>query len=180
VPGPPPKEPSKRIRRQSGLSVIDGLGATAKAPPTPPDLCSEALKAWNEYWQDVVAGMVRVSDQALTERWIRNMDRYYTLLHLADADPMVAGVVGQTRPNPLYTLAYNIEASIKDDEKQLGIGPLNRVRLGLVLSESRKSLTELNAEAEIGEKTDPRAGFGRARVSVAKRGPQAEVVAAPH
>lgn len=100
---------------------------------------------------------MRPSDDTLVGRWVKNLDRYYRLLAEADAEPVVAGSTGQPRPNPIYDLAYKIEASIKDDEKQLGIGPLNRLRLGVALTEGAKSLTELNAEAdEHAEDDDPR------------------------
>lgn len=131
----------------------------------PKGLCREAVGAWEAYWVDVVAGVVRRSDEPLVERWARNLDRYYRLLATADADPIVTGSTGQPRPNPAYELGYKIEASIKDDEKQLGIGPLNRMRLGLALTEGRKSLTELNAEAESGANDDPRALFDRPAVA---------------
>jgi hypothetical protein len=64
----------------------------------------------------------------------------------------------RTRTNPLYDLAYKIEASIKDDERQLGIGPLSRFRLGAEFSSGAKSLAELNAETENGDDAaaDPR------------------------
>jgi len=74
----------------------------------------------------------------------RNVDRYYRLLAEADSEPVVAGSTGQPKGNPLYDLALKIEASIKEDEAQLGCGPLNRLRLGVALTESAKSLKELN------------------------------------
>jgi hypothetical protein len=82
-------------------------------------------------------------------RWCRNLDRYYKLLETADATPQVTGSKGQTATNPLYILAYKIESSIRDDEKQLGVGPYNRLRLGLALSEGARSLADLNAEADV-------------------------------
>jgi hypothetical protein len=45
-------------------------------------------------------------------------------------------------------LTLKIQALIAEAEKQLGIGPLNRLMLGLVVSESFKTLADLNAEAE--------------------------------
>lgn len=47
---------------------------------------------------------------------------------------MVVGSTGQPRPNGLYDLVFKIEASIREDEKQLGIGRANRLRLGVALS----------------------------------------------
>lgn len=67
---------------------------------------------------------------------------------------MVVGSTGQPRPNGLYDLVFKIEASIREDEKQLGIGPANRLRLGVALSESATSLAEINTEAA--HAADPR------------------------
>lgn len=132
-------------------------GGKRATPSPPPKLCAQARDAWNGYWDDVVSGVMRPSDDTLVGRWAKNLDRYYRLLVEADNEPVVAGSTGQTRPNPIYDLAYKIEASIKDDEKQLGIGPLNRLRLGVALTEGAKSLTELNAEADDhAEDDDPR------------------------
>lgn len=63
--------------------------------------------------------------------------------------------MGQPRANPIYNLVLKIEESIKEDEKHLWIGPLNRLRLGVALTESAKSLKDLNAEAET-DAEDPR------------------------
>ena len=60
------------------------------------------------------------------------------------------------RANPIYDLVLKIETSIKADEQQLGVGPLNRLRLGVAFSGSAKSLAELNAEAEDDGADDPR------------------------
>jgi hypothetical protein len=59
------------------------------------------------------------------------LDRYHRLVAEADKEPMVTGSTGQPRPNPLYDLVLKIEASVRADEKQLGIGLSNRLRIGL-------------------------------------------------
>jgi hypothetical protein len=53
-------------------------------------------------------------------------------------------------------LVFRIEQSIRDDEKQLGIGPLSRARLAWAEVESRISLADLDAEAEIAAHNDAR------------------------
>jgi P27 family predicted phage terminase small subunit len=155
MPGPPPKPPARRQGR--GRRDLGVVPDTDNAPKAPSGLCKAARDAWAAYWNDVVAGILRDADDALVERWIKNVDRYQRLISAADAEPIVTGSTGQQRPNPLYDLAFKIEASIKDDEKQLGIGPLNRLKLGVALTESAKSLAELNAEAEVeDDENDPR------------------------
>jgi P27 family predicted phage terminase small subunit len=152
MPGPAPKDPAKRIRKTT-RSV--GLVKAAKQPPMPAKLCRQAQDAWRAYWADTVAGVMRLSDTALALRWVANVDRYQRLIAEADREPVVDGHKGQPRPNPLYTLALKIEESVKEDERQLGIGPLNRLRLGVALTETAKSLADLTAEADTGAE-DPR------------------------
>jgi P27 family predicted phage terminase small subunit len=154
MPGPTPKPPSKRVRTTTrGVGVVRSAGA---APRMPSGLCNAAQTAWRTYWGDTVSGVMRPSDATLVLRWVRNVDRYHRLAAEADAEPVVIGSTGQPRPNGLYDLVFKIEASIREDEKQLGIGPANRLRLGVALSESAKTLADLNAEV-IGEGDDPRA-----------------------
>jgi hypothetical protein len=128
-------------------------------PRMPSGLCQHAEAAWRSFWDDALCGVMRNPDASLVLRWVKNLDRYYRLMASADGEPIVTGSTGQYRVNPGYDLALKIEASIKADEQQLGIGPLNRLRLGVALSESAKSLADLNAEADEDEDDDPRAGL---------------------
>ncbi len=130
----------------------------------PRNLCRAAQTAWAAYWKDVVSGVTRPSDALLVLRWATNLDRYYRLLAEADSEPIVTGSMGQPRANPIYGLVLQIEHSITEDEAQLGIGPLNRLRLGVALSESAKSLADLRAEAETDTiEADPRVTLLAAR-----------------
>ena len=134
MPGPAPKAAARRQRSRRDMGSDIGLvRAAGSAPPMPRGLCRQAQTAWKGYWADVLSGVMRASDGTLIGRWVRNLDRYHRLLAEADRSPMVSGSTGQPRTNPIYDLAFKIEASIKDDEKQLGIGPLNRLRLGVAL-----------------------------------------------
>ncbi len=124
----------------------------------PRGLCEAAQQAWRGYWSDSVSGVMRPSDAVIALRWAANLDRYYRLIAEADREPMVIGSTGQTRENPAYGVALKIEASIKDDERQLGIGPLNRLRLGAHLTEAAETLADINAEV-ISAGDDPRAAL---------------------
>jgi P27 family predicted phage terminase small subunit len=158
LPGPPPKAAARRQRSRRDMGTDIGTPTRAGRPPTMPHhLCKQARDAWNAYWNDVVSGVTRASDAPLVQRWAANLDRYHRLLAEADSQPVVGGSMGQQRANPLYSFILKLEESIKADEQQLGIGPLNRLRLGVALSESAKSLAELNAEAANASNDDPRA-----------------------
>jgi hypothetical protein len=147
------KPPSKRINRiTKNVGVISAAG---KAPPMPKGLCRQAQDAWRAFWADTVSGVLRSSDATVALRWVKNLDRYARLIAEADREPVVVGSQGQDRANPVYALAFSVEKSIREDEAQLGIGALNRLRLGAQLSEAAKTLADLNAEDS--NVTDPRA-----------------------
>jgi hypothetical protein len=141
MPGPAPKPAADRQR--SNHTDLGLVYRPDQIPDPPSKLCVAAKEAWTAYWSDVVAGAVRISDTSLVKRWISNVDRYLRLMRMADQEPVVAGSTGQPKTNSLYDLAFKIEASIKVDEAQLGIGPLNRLRLGVKLAEGAKSLADL-------------------------------------
>lgn len=149
------KSPGKRINRVT--KTLGVVSAAGKAPRMPYGLCQQAQDAWRGFWGDVVSGVMRSSDTTIAVRWIRNVDRYHRLVAEADREPMSVGSTGQPCVNPIYVFSLKLEASIRDDEKQLGIGPLNRLHLGVVLSESAKTLADLNAEAHDATENDPRA-----------------------
>jgi hypothetical protein len=90
------------------------------------------------------AGLCRQAQEAWRGYW-------------SDTVSGVTGSTGQPKGNPLYDTAYRIEASIREDEKQLGIDPLSRLRLGAQLSEAAKTLGEINTEAT--NAADPRAAL---------------------
>jgi hypothetical protein len=155
MPGPPPKPAADRQgRHRTDLGVVRAADAS---PEPPPRLCTAAVDAWHAYWTDVIAGVVRPGDAPLVDRWVRNLDRYHRIMRLADKEPVVEGSTGQQKPNGLYDLAFKIEASIKADEAQLGIGPLNRLRLGVKFAEGAKSLSDLTVDEAEGDDDDPRA-----------------------
>lgn len=146
------KPPGKRINR---ITRNIGVVPAAPIPPRMPrGLCKAAQDAWASYFADAVSGVLRPPDNTIVVRWAKNLDRYYRLLAEADAEPITAGSTGQPKANPLYDQCLKLETSIRADEQQIGCGPLNRLRLGVALSESSRSLAQLNAEAEAGGAVD--------------------------
>lgn len=150
MPGPPPKTRTRRVSRKrrhiADFGVVEG-GAVV-VPEMPRGLCRQAQEAWDEFWGDRVSGMSRSADAVVALRWVKHLDRYYRLLALADSEPVVKGSTGQPRPNPVYDLAFKIESAIAEAERQLGIGVLNRLRLGATFNDGALTLAQLNAIAE--------------------------------
>lgn len=121
-------------------------GGKREVPPAPRGLRADVKRLWNAYWEDVVSGVVRPSEEALVRRWIKNCNRYATLMDTGDAEPIVEGSTGQPTANPAYGLALRVEQSMRADEQQLGWGPKNRADLGIALVEGTRSLAQLNAQ----------------------------------
>ena len=168
------KPPGKRVNRVTkNIGVVRAAGI---APPMPRGLCQQALQAWGDFWADVVSGAMRPSDTTIALRWVKNLDRYHRLIAEADRQPIVTGSTGQPRPNPLYDLCFKLEASIGTAERRMGIGPLDRLRLGLVLSETANSLADLNREITDTDNDDPRANL----VRLADRLPGADLAPTDH
>jgi phage terminase small subunit len=109
----------------------------------PPGLCDQAVQQWDAYWADPVSKVQTVADRNLLERWISNVDRYWRLIGEADKKPTTRNSQG-TVANPLYAVALKVEASIKVDEAQLGVGPKNRAALGIAVLTEQRSLADMN------------------------------------
>ena len=150
------KPPHKRINR-----ITKGIGTVStisKAPRMPRGLSDRAQNAWRAYWSGPAAAATEQVDAEVALRWIADLNRYLSLINAADAKPLVTGSTGQLRANPLYEVALKVQAQVNAAERRLGIGVLDRLHLGLALTEGAKSLAELNREA-ITNAEDPRASF---------------------
>lgn len=130
----------KRNGRRAELSVVQGQRFE------PPDgLSDDVLAIWDTYWDDRVSSVQTAVDKIILIRWITELDRYFKLLRLADAEPIVTGSQGQPVENPAYGTAHRALTAVHHCEKQLGIGPLHRSALGIAVITETKSLADLNA-----------------------------------
>ncbi|MGH3094577.1 MAG: hypothetical protein ACRDMV_01085 [Streptosporangiales bacterium] len=120
------------------------LGGDRVELPEGTELCAEARQVWDAYWDDPVSQAQTGVDRGLLLRWIFNMDRYWRLIGEADGSPLTENSQGRSA-NPLYAVALKVEASIKADEAQLGVGPKNRSALGIAIVSEQRSLADMNA-----------------------------------
>lgn len=130
----------------------------AWSPPT--------RKAWAGAWADPVHSLWSVSDRPILLRWADALERAACALVEADKSPVGTGSMGQPVENPLYGVADKALRVARECEAQLGIGPLNRNRLGLEAASAHKSLAELNATLDDDpddDDDDPRLDDPRAR-----------------
>lgn len=105
----------------------------------------ETRKAWTALWADPVATALTPVDRPVLLRWADAVDRAARSLELADADPIATGSMGQEVESPYYGIADKAVRVAERCEAQLGVGALNRARLGIAILTERASLADLNA-----------------------------------
>ena len=105
----------------------------------------ETKRAWAALWDDPVAGALTPVDRPVLLRWADAVDRAARHLELGDADPIARGSMGQAVESPHYGIADKAVRVVQACEAQLGIGQLNRSRLGIAITAERISLDEMNA-----------------------------------
>lgn len=105
----------------------------------------ETKRAWAALWDDPVASALTPVDRPVLLRWADAVDRASRSLELADADPIAKGSMGQAVESPHYGIADKALRVAQACEAQLGVGALNRARLGIAILAERASLEDLNA-----------------------------------
>lgn len=106
-------------------------------------------------WADPVSSALSPVDRELVIRWATSVDSWIKALAQAGEDPLSTGSMGQEVPSPWFGIAkQHLDAAV-EVEKQLGIGALNRARLGLTIATARLSIQELNASLDEGTNDDP-------------------------
>jgi hypothetical protein len=121
----------------------------------------ETRKAWAAMWRDPVSSLLSVADRIVLLRWAGALHRAEGAYALADAEPTVTGSMGQVVRNPLYDVGDAQVKIAQACEAQIGVGALNRARLGLEFTSAQQSLAELNAMVGgggDGDEQDPRLG----------------------
>lgn len=128
---------------QQVLSVVGGL--KVEKFPVPRGTSRAAKIFWDAFWEDRPAALVTPATKVVLVRWIDSLDRYLRTIAEADEQPIVTGSTGQDTMNPLYKVAEMAMATVKECEKQLGIGGLNGASLGLAAISEQRSLQQMNA-----------------------------------
>lgn len=108
------------------------------------DWSDAAVAAWDRFWADPVAQALTEVDRVVLERWADHLDRAIKASFEADRQPLVTGSMGQPVENPRYAIAARAMGVVEKCEAQLGIGALNRARLGIAITTEAASLAALN------------------------------------
>lgn len=101
--------------------------------------------AWDAWWSDPVSEAWTVGDKPILIELADAYDRRVKALRKAEEDPIVPGRNDQPVASPWYSIAEQAYQAVQDAYKQLGFGPLNKSRLGLMILTERKTLADLAA-----------------------------------
>jgi hypothetical protein len=111
-----------------------------------------------------VASALTPVDRPVLLRWADSIDRAARHLELGDADPIATGSMGQAVESPHYGIADKALRVAQACESQLGVGALNRARLGIAITAERITLDEMNARLRrpegVPRRPDPRVVAG--------------------
>lgn len=120
--------------------------ALPKRPDPAKPWLPETRKAWAALWEDVALSSVLTAvDRPLLLRWADAIDRAARHLALGDEKPIATGSMGQEVESPHYGIADKAIRVAAQCEAQLGVGALNRARLGIMILAERRSLLDLAA-----------------------------------
>jgi P27 family predicted phage terminase small subunit len=144
------KHPSLlRGHRQRVLPVRLDEPETGPFPSAPRGLLEATRKRWRELWRSPVASTWdHGSDLPALQRYIANLDRWLRYEKLVVQAPLVRGSVGQLRPNPLAKRMDALEEQMRAAEDRYGLNPVSRLRLGIEVLDTRRSLRELSRPVE--------------------------------
>lgn len=120
----------------------------------------ETRKAWRALWADSVSSALTVADRPVLIRWAHAIDRAAWAFEQASEEPLSTGSMGQEVESPYYGIADKALRVAAQCEAQLGVGALNRNRLGLTMAAAQKSLLDLNEAFLEGADDEPDARLG--------------------
>jgi len=118
-------------------------------------------RMWKALFDDErLSAVLSPADRELVIRWAQGVDDQIKALAKAREDPTTTGSMNQEVASPYFAIAKQAEATAVECERQIGIGALNRARLGLAILAERKSLLDLAAgfpgDGGEGRYADPR------------------------
>lgn len=114
---------------------------------------------WKALFDDVaLSSVLSPVDRELVIRWAQAVDDNLKALAAARETPMSRGSMGQEVPSPYFAIAAQAMSVAEKCEAQIGVGALNRARLGIAILTERASLADLASRFDVGggDEPDPR------------------------
>jgi hypothetical protein len=124
----------------------------------------QTRRTWQAFFADTsLSGVSKPVDRVLLIRWAQALDDNLKALESARDKPISKGSMGQEVTSPHYAIAAQAMSVVVECERQIGVGALNRARLGIAILTEQATLNSLNAGfpgdgGGIGDEPDPRLG----------------------
>lgn len=121
-------------------------------------------RMWKALFDDgPLSSVLSPVDRELVIRWAQAADDWIKALEKAWANPISRGSMGQEVASPHFAIAAQAMGVVVECERQIGIGALNRARLGIAILAERASLADLASRfpgdgGGFGDEPDPRLG----------------------
>jgi hypothetical protein len=124
---------------------LSGENVERIIPPMPsPGGGRRWLQSTHETWEFLfsseLADIIQPLDGALLKHWITCIEERDRAMSLFREQRFVSGSRGQTRLTPAWKLVQDLSVEIRQAEAQLGIGGLNRFKLGLTMGQAAAAL----------------------------------------
>jgi P27 family predicted phage terminase small subunit len=116
-------------------------------------------RMWAALWSDDrLAATLSPADRELVIRWAQAVDDWIKALETAREAPVTTGSMGQDVASPHFTIASQAMSVVVECERQIGVGALNRARLGIAILAEQSSLADLASRfpGGGGDERDPR------------------------
>lgn len=130
------------------------------APPA--YLRDDVREIWETYWKDPVSNVAATVDKALILRWIKAVNLYNEMMEDFEDTPFTYDDRMRKKANPSFDVADRLLTRILGYEAQLGIGPKNRINLGLTLVSTARTIEAINKDYE-GERVEAENDTSRVR-----------------
>lgn len=116
-------------------------------------------RMWKALFDDLaLSSVLSPVDRELVIRWAQSVDDHLKALASARGKPISKGSMGQEVASPHFAIAAQAMGVVVECERQIGIGALNRARLGIAILAERASLADLAGRFDggVGNEPDPR------------------------
>lgn len=163
-----------RAKKPAGTAIDSRNGERASLPAVPLarftlprrsdglDYDLRTRRMWKALFDDgPLSSVLSPVDRELVIRWAQAVDDWLKALAKARANPISKGSMGQEVPSPHFAIAAQAMGVVVECERQIGIGALNRARLGIAILAERASLADLASHFDgggTGDEPDPRLG----------------------
>lgn len=144
------KLPGQAVDRRNGQqAVLPSVALTRFSLPRRSDGRKYDLRTqrmWRALWDDDrLAAALSPVDRELLIRWAEAVDDAIKARALAWESPIARGSMGQEVESPYFGIMTKALAEASKCEAQIGVGALNRARLGIAILTEAKTLADLSA-----------------------------------